>query len=537
MPVKSPHGILDIPEVPLSDFFLSRIKEYGDETAMIDNTVEGKQLTFRQLYKQIQSCGRFIQKQGIHKGDVVGLIVPNCLEYVIAMMGVISCGAVISPCNPSYKEGEMQHIFKITEPKILIVSDKTIDVVKRVVEKSKSIRKIIVIGKSDEFETWDEGIAANEKEQALVLNFEISAKDDLAILPYSSGTTGMPKCVMHTHYSMIATLLTCWYNNDYKKGETFYNERPMFHAGGYLFVLMSLQGGLRVVMDREFDVERTLAAIQNYQVNHFIMVPPIMLEMSQTDLNKKYDTSSWKTSLTGGASIPTSIMKAVSERFNINMFPGYGMTEFTPMSINDNVQSFADSDGSICSNVEMMIVDSNTGMELKSGEDGEILVKGPQMTKGYYRNREATEQTINKNGFLHTGDIGHIQNNMVYVVGRLKEVIKYKTFQVTPAEIENILLRHPGVSDAGVVGIPDQLCGELPKALVVRKLSSVNSDELLELIKRELVDYKQLRGGIQFVDKIPKSKMGKIDRTELKKNGYNELTTNCEGIQIVAEIL
>ncbi|XP_077975773.1 luciferin 4-monooxygenase-like isoform X1 [Styela clava] len=136
--------------------------------------------------------------------------------------------------------------------------------------------------------------------------------------------------------------------------------------------------------------------------------------------------------------------------------------------------------------------------------------------KGYYRNREATEQTINKDGFLHTGDIGHIKNDMVYVVGRLKEVIKYKTFQVPPAEIENILLRHPGVRDAGVVGIPDQLCGELPKALVVRKLPSVDSDELLELIKRELVDYKQLRGGIQFVDKIPKSKMGKIDRTELK---------------------
>nr|XP_039266650.1 probable 4-coumarate--CoA ligase 5 isoform X2 [Styela clava] len=164
------------------------------------------------------------------------------------------------------------------------------------------------------------------------------------------------------------------------------------------------------------------------------------------------------------------------------------------------------------------IADPNTGIELKSGEDGEILVKGPQMTKGYYRNIEATEQTINKDGFLHTGDIGHIQNNMVYVVGRIKEIIKYKTFQVPPAEIENILLKHPGVRDAGVVGIPDQLCGELPRALVVRKqLSSVSSDELLELIKRELVDYKQLRGGIQFVDKIPKSKLGKIDRIELKK--------------------
>ncbi|XP_077971090.1 putative 4-coumarate--CoA ligase 2 [Styela clava] len=518
MPVKSLGEGLDIPEVSFSDFFLSRIKEYGDEIALIENTIEGKQLTFRQLYNQIQSCGRFIQKQGINKGDVVGLIVPNCLEYVIAMMGVISCGAVISPCNPSYKEGEMKHIFNITEPKMLIASDETIDVVKRVVEQFGTIPKIIIIGKSDEFETWDEGIAAIEKHQeALVCNFEVSAKEDLAILPYSSGTTGMPKCVMHTHYSMIASILCNWYHFGYKRGETLYSERPMFHVSGFVFVLMALQGGLTVIMDRGFDIEKMLAAIQKYQVNHYIMVPSVMMEMSQTELHEKYDVSSWKTSVTGGSSIPTSIMKAVRERFNLNMIPSYGMTEFTPISANNNVQSFADAVGSISVNVEMMIVDSNTGKELKSGEEGEILVKGPQMTKGYYRNREATEQTINKDGFLHTGDIGHIKNNMLYVVGRLKEVIKYKNYQVPPAEIENILLRHPGVKDVGVVGIPDQLCGEIPKALVVRKLPSVNSDELLELIKRELVDYKQLRGGIQFVDKIPKSKLGKIDRIALKK--------------------
>nr|XP_039266560.1 4-coumarate--CoA ligase 1-like isoform X3 [Styela clava] len=421
MPVKSPHGMLDIPEENLSDFFLSCIKEYGDDIAM----------------------------------------------------------------------------------------------------------KIIVIGKSDEFETLDKGIAANEKEQALVRNFEVSAKDDLAILPYSSGTTGMPKCVMHTHYSMIATLLSSWNHLGFKRGETLYNERPMFHVGGYMFVLISLQGGLfgRVIMDRDFDVEKTLIAIQNYQVNHLMMVPPIMLEMSQTDLHKKYDTSSWRSALTGGASIPTLIMKNVKERFSIQMLPGYGMTEFGPIAVNGNIQSFVDAVGSISVNVEMMIVDPNTGKEMKSGKNGEILVKGPQMTKGYYRNREATEQTINKDGFLHTGDIGHIKNDMLYVVGRLKEVIKYKTFQVTPAEIENVLLRHPGVRDAGVVGIPDQLCGELPKALVVRKLPSVNSDELLALIKRELVDYKQLRGGIQFVDKIPKSLLGKIDRIELKR-----MTTNQERV-------
>nr|XP_039266674.1 4-coumarate--CoA ligase-like 9 [Styela clava] len=251
MPVKSLVEGLDIPEVSFSDFFLSRIKEYGDEIALIENTIEGKQLTFRQLYNQIQSCCRFIQNQGINKGDVVGLIVPNCLEYVIAMMGVISCGAVISPCNPSYKEGEMKHIFNITEPKMLIASDETIDVVKRVVEQFRTIPKIIIIGKSNEFETWDEGIAANEKQQEeLVCNFEISAKEDLAILPYSSGTTGMPKCVMHTHYSMIASILCNWYHFGYKRGETLYSERPMFHVSGFVFVLMALQGGLTVIMDR-----------------------------------------------------------------------------------------------------------------------------------------------------------------------------------------------------------------------------------------------------------------------------------------------
>ncbi|XP_039266694.2 putative 4-coumarate--CoA ligase 1 isoform X2 [Styela clava] len=520
MPVKSLLEALKYPEVAFDEFFMSRIKEYGDEVALIENTNEGKQLTFRQLYKQIQLCGRFIQKQGINKGDVVGLIIPNCLEYVVALVGVISCGAVVSPCNPLYKEGEMHRIFNITEPKMLIVSDKIINLVKRVVEHNPNVQKIIVMGESDEFETWDKVMAVNEEQLVdLDRNFKIIPKEDLAILPYSGGTTGMPKCVMHTHFSLIAALLSSWYRQGfgYKRGDTFYNERPMFHNGGFLLVLRALQGGLRVVMDRDFDVERVFVTIQKYKVNHFLMIPPILLEMSQTELHKKYDTSSWKSSLTTAASIPASIVKVVKERFKINIVPGYGMTECAPISFNFQAETFPESVGSIWVNVEVMIVDQNTGKELKSGETGEILVKAPQMTKGYYRNKEATEQTINKDGFLHTGDIGLIKNDMLYVVGRLKEVIKYKTFQVPPAEIENILLGHPGVGDAGVVGIPDQLCGELPKALVVRKLPSVNSDELLELVKGELVDYKQLRGGIQFVDKIPKSKVGKIDRIKLKK--------------------
>nr|XP_039255594.1 4-coumarate--CoA ligase 1-like [Styela clava] len=518
MPTKSKHMAFDIPEVSLSDFFLSRIKEYGSEVALIDSVTEEKQLTFKQVYEQIQSCGRYFQEQNIGEGDVVGLVLPNCVEYIIAMMGVISCGAAISPCNPLYKGGEMQHIFKITEPKMLIVSDESINNVKQALKQysENQVKKIIVLGKSSEFETWDDVILLKKDIDNFVPHCKISPRKTLAILPYSSGTTGMPKCVMHTHYSTISIILCLWHHSQYKRGETYYNERPMFHGGGFMLVLAVLQGGLSVVMDQEFNVGETLSAIQKYKVNHMFVVPPNLLQLSQTELHHKYDTTSWKTALTGGASISTTIMKSVIDRFNVKLFPVYAMTECCPISWKDNDDSVVDSAGSICVNSELMIVDPNTGKELKSDQEGEIWIKGPQVTVGYYKNTKATEQTINKDGFLRTGDIGVNKNKKLYVIGRLKEVIKYKTLQVAPAEIENVLLSHPDVEDAGVVGVPDLTCGELPKAFVVRKVESLTADELQTLIKNELVDYKQLRGGIQFVNKIPKSKFGKINRLELK---------------------
>nr|XP_039256325.1 4-coumarate--CoA ligase 1-like [Styela clava] len=531
MPTKSKHAAFDIPEVSLNNYFLSRIKEYGSEVALIDSVTEEKQLTFKQVYEQIQSCGRYFQEQNIGEGDVVGLVLPNCVEYIIAMMGVISCGAAISPCNPLYKEGEMQHIFKITEPKMLIVSDESINNVKQVLKhySENQVKQIIVLGKSNEFETWDEVmLSKNENIENFVPHCKISPRKTLAILPYSSGTTGLPKCVMHNHYSTISTMLCfCFtihamlvlisrHHSQYKRGETYYNERPMFHGGGFMFVLAVLQGGLSVVMDQEFDVERTLFAIQKYKVNHMFVVPPNLLQLSQTELHDKYDITSWKTSITGGASIPTTVMKSVIDRFNVKLIPVYAMTECCPISWKDNDDSVLDSAGSICVNSEFMIVDPNTGKELKYGREGEIWTKGPQVTVGYYKNTEATEQTIPKDGYLRTGDIGVIKDKKLYVIGRLKEVIKYKTLQVAPAEIENVLLSHPDVEDAGVVGVPDPTCGELPKAFVVRKVESLTADELQTLIKNELIDYKQLRGGIKFVNKIPKSKLGKINRLELK---------------------
>nr|XP_039269930.1 4-coumarate--CoA ligase 1-like isoform X2 [Styela clava] len=436
------------------------------------------------------------------------------------MMGAICCGAAISPCNPLYKKGEMQHIFKITEPKVLIVSEKSIDIVKQVLENNPAnqVQKIIVHGTSNEFVTWDEVILSNNgNKENFVPTCKISPKKDLAILPYSSGTTGMPKCVMQTHKSMVATMLSFWHHFGYKRGETYYNERPMFHGGGFVLVLTALRGGLRVVMDQEFTVEGTLSAIQKYKVNHMFVVPSNLLQLSQTELHHKYDTTSWKTSMTGGASIPITVSKVVIDRFSIKLIPVYAMTECCPISWKENDDLVIDSAGSVCVNSEIMIVDPNTDKELKSDQEGEIWIKGPQMTSGYYKNTEATEQTISKDGYLRTGDVGGIKNEKLYVLGRFKEAIKYKTLQVPSAEIENVLLSHPDVEDAGVVGVPDPLCGEIPKAFVVRKVKSLTEDELHKLIKSELVDYKQLRGGIQFVNRIPKSKLGKLNRVELKK--------------------
>nr|XP_039254019.1 4-coumarate--CoA ligase-like isoform X2 [Styela clava] len=279
-----------------------------------------------------------------------------------------------------------------------------------------------------------------------------------------------------------------------------------------------LHYGAKIIFDQTFDAVRMLKAVETYKVDHSFISPSAMLILAQTHSSHNYDISSLKTAVFGGASVAPSVLCSVKEKYGIKVYASYGLTECTPVAINYDLDNFIESNGCLSPNTVIKIVDLQSGEEKQCKQSGEILVKGPHMMKGYLNNPEATRNAITDDGFLRTGDIGYCdENGMLYVVGRIKEVIKYKGLQVPPVEIESVLLTHEKIADAGVIGLPDKECGEIPKAFIVKNDESLTEDEVVKFVASKLTYYKHLRGGVEFIVAIPKSTFGKIQRNELKK--------------------
>ncbi|XP_039272337.2 uncharacterized protein LOC120346636 [Styela clava] len=517
MPFRSPFPDIQLPDKSFSDVMFDAMKQHGEEIALVDNSIGGKSLTFKQVYDQSRNCAGYLHKTGLGKGDVVGLCSPTCLEFPVAMLGIIAAGGVVAPCNPAYRVGEILQQFQISKPKMVMVHEECIDTMKKVQQQTESLQKIFVIGKSDEFTTLMEMID-DKNNKDFPDNIVINGVEDLALLPYSSGTTGLPKSVMLTHRNLISVAMIFGTSMVSETTDCMYTDRPMYHAGGFSCFILTLFCGNKLILEKEFEVETMLKAIEKYKISHILTVPPILICLANDKRVENYDVSSVKEVACGGAALAPDILRKIEKRFGAFIRPAYGMTECLGIAIHDGKESLFEGVGKVCRNTEVKIINLQSGKGLQKNQIGEIIVKGPQVMKGYMGNPDATAQTIMQDGWIHTGDIGYFDNDeMLYIIDRLKEVIKYKGVQVSPAELESVILKHPKVADVGVIGIPDSHAGELPKAFVVKKVDDLTADELDAFVKDELVDYKQLRGGIEFVEKIPKSSTGKIQRNELKK--------------------
>lgn len=511
-----------IPKVSLHEFLLKRNLHKGDAIALVENTDSARSLTFQQIYDHSRNCAAFLHQLGVKKGDFVALCAPNCVEFTTAMFGIMTCGAVVVTCNPCYTEGEVLQQFEITEPSYAIIHEDAIETMKKVQSKLSCMKEIFVIGKSKEFRTFDTIIQAHpDLDQGFLDKIEFSPADDLAMVPYSSGTTGMPKSVMLTHRNLVSSMFVYVKHSGWPVDEDHlcgYMDRQMYHAGGFGSVLLSLTVGMKLVMAQEVDFETTLKAVEKYKVTHLMTLPPIMIQLVNSDDTENYATESLMYITGGGSVMAPDILCRMADKFNVTVAPAYGLTEAGSVSMSRDVRKTRSSVGKITPTVELKIIDLVSGNECGADQDGEIVIRGPQVTKGYYKNSKATSETIDQDGWFHTGDIGHVdKEGLLYVIDRLKEVIKYKGVQVSPAELESVILKLPKVADVGVIGIPDPVDCELPKAFVVRKDESLSEEDVATFVKDHLVDYKQLRGGVEFVNAIPKSITGKIVRKELKK--------------------
>jgi acyl-CoA synthetase (AMP-forming)/AMP-acid ligase II len=347
---------------------------------------------------------------------------------------------------------------------------------------------------------------------------EINPAEDLVVLPYSSGTTGLPKGVMLTHRNLVANLCQMDGLDYFTKDDTLICVLPLFHIYGLVVILnMGLHQGATVVTMPRFELEHFLKAVQDYRVTMAHIVPPIVLLLSNNPIVADYDLSSLHTLFSGAAPLGESLTRACMERLNCKIRQGYGMTETSPVTHSSPSAAGEVKFGSVgvlAPNTQCKIVHLDTGEAQLPRNEGEICVRGPQVMKGYLNRPEATANTIDSEGWLHTGDVGYIDDDgHFFIVDRAKELIKYKGFQVAPAELEALLLTHPAIADAAVIPVPDEEAGEVPKAYVVTK-GEVTPEAIMDYVAAEVATFKRLRF-VEFIDKIPKSPSGKILRRVL----------------------
>jgi acyl-CoA synthetase (AMP-forming)/AMP-acid ligase II len=509
---KGPYPQVSIPELPLTQFVLAHASELSDKPALIEGTT-GRVITYAQLAHSINQVAANLHRIGFKHGDVFGILSQNVPEYAIIFHAVATLGGINTLINPLYTESEIAHQLKDSGAQFLVTSTLFMDKARAAAD-SAGITNLFLFGDAPGFQPFDSLMTGDGEVPAV----DINPKEDLVALPYSSGTTGLPKGVMLTHYNLVSNMRQMDGLDYFTEDDTLLCVLPLFHIYGLVVILnMGLHMGATVVTMPRFDLEQFLKAVSDYRVTLAHLVPPIVLALSKSPIVDKYDLSSLKTVFSGAAPLDENLTRACMQRLNVRIRQGYGMTETSPVthsSPSDPAHVKHGSVGFAAPNTECKIIDLETGAPLPAKKEGELCVRGPQIMKGYLNRPEATAATIDQDEWLHTGDIAFVdEDGHFFIVDRAKELIKYKGFQVPPAELEALLLTHDAVADAAVIPCPDEEAGEVPKAFVVLRRAAT-ATELMDFVEKRVAPYKRLRF-VEFIDKIPKSPSGKILRRVL----------------------
>lgn len=509
---RGPYPEVTIPEVSLTDFIFSSTQEIRDKPALIDGP-SGRTVTYGQFEDAVRRVAASLAKKGFKKGDVLGIFSVNCPEYGILFHAVAMLGGINTTLNPLYTAEEATAQLKDAGAKILVTAPPFIDKAREAAE-AANIEELFVFGEAEGAIPFASLLESDGNPPQV----EINPREDLVALPYSSGTTGLPKGVMLTHYNLIANMRQMDGLDYFHRDDTLLCVLPLFHIYGLVVVLnMGLHLGATIVTMPRFDLEQFLDTIQKYRVTLSHVVPPIILKLAKDPIVDNYDFSSLKVIFSGAAPLGADLTRECIERIGCGIRQGYGMTETSPVTHSSPADASKMKLGSIgppAPNTECKLVDPATSAELGPNQEGEVCVRGPQVMRGYLNNPEATRRTIDDDGWLHTGDVGYAdEDGHFYIVDRVKELIKYKGFQIAPAELEAVLVTHPAVADAAIIPFPDDEAGEVPKAFVVLK-SEASVDSIKEFVAARVAPYKKIRE-VEFIDQIPKSLSGKILRRVL----------------------
>jgi long-chain acyl-CoA synthetase len=508
---------LTYPDITLHEVLRATTAKDPDKVAIVfgDRT-----LSFADLDAESNRLANGLSQLGLENGDRLGLYLPNCPEFEIGFYATCKLGAVVCPLNSAYRERELTYQLNDSGASVLITHHRLWPVVEAARPNLAHLRTVVLIG-DDELPSnvvrYQDVVASQPADPPLVK----VDPSQLAVLPYSSGTTGFPKGVMLTHRNLISNEVQYVDVCRFRPDDSYIIYMPLPHIFGITMMGLAVFAGLKQIMLERFDLETVVKLIQEHGVTWLFAVPPVILALADAP---GLDASQFRTIkyvFSAAAPLSPELARRFESRFGLRVIQGYGLTEASPAVYHspiDPARIKPESSGVLVADTESRIVDLDTGeRNLPQGEAGEIVVRGPQVMQGYWNAPEETARTL-RDGWLYTGDIGWVdEDGYIYIVDRKKEMIKYKSFSVAPAELEAVLLEHPDIADCGVTGVPDAEAGEVPKAFVVlRAGSSVGIDDLARYVAERVAGYKQIRQ-FELIDMIPRTPSGKILRRMLKK--------------------
>lgn len=516
-------------DLPIHEAVLGRAAEFGDTVALVDGT-DGTTVTYAQLDLFHRRTAAALTASGLRKGDVLALHSPNTVAYPVVFYGATRAGASVTTVHPLSTAEEFAKQLRDSSARWIVTVSPLLEVARRAAELVGGIEEILVCDRAPGHRSLMDMIG---KEAPTVPEVPIDPAEDIAALPYSSGTTGLPKGVMLTHRSIATNLAQLDPVIPMRAGDRILAILPFFHIYG-LTALMNapLRRGATVVVLPRFELDQFLGAIQTHRINGLYVAPPIVLALAKHPAVARYDLTSLDYVVSSAAPLDARLAEACSARLGLPpVRQAYGMTELSPGTHVVPLEADdppAGTVGKLLPNTQMRILSlDDPTADAPAGTAGEILIRGPQVMKGYLGQPQETAHMIDPDGWVHTGDIGRVDaDGWLFVVDRVKELIKYKGFQVAPADLEALLLAHESIADAAVIGVYDDDGNEIPKAYIVRQPSApgLTAADVMSYVAEHVAPHKKVRR-VEFIAGVPRAASGKILRRELRDRESHERQT------------
>lgn len=529
-------------DVPLPDFILKEWKSNNnsDDLAILDGST-GMRRTFGDYHNDTAGiAGSLRHDLNITPNDCVCLFAPNHVDYLPVTLAVGLCGAKITPVNPLYKAGELQVVLEKSQTSVLIAHTSNLDAALAAAKEVDCVQQVLVMTEDGEaspiagLETLKSIKHHSAAFDTTSAAYDCDPSTHPYLLPYSSGTTGLPKGVCLTHSNITVNLLQIDRAEGPLQSTGVVSPLPFFHIYGMVVSMMYYGWKNRPLytMSGKFDLELLLQLTQEHKPTHAHLVPPIILGLAKSPLVEEYDLSSLQSIVSAASPLGYDTESAAQARLGgCTVKQAWGMSELSPIgTFSPSSKTKVGSVGPLVPNTTAKIIDEQTGETLGPNQEGELCLKGPQVMLGYLNEPQKTSECKSESGWLRTGDLAHYdEDGYFFITDRIKELIKVRGFPVAPAELEDLLLGHESIQDVAVIQIPDETSGELPLAYIVLQDADGDQDqmrsEIYEWVKEKVVPYKRLDGGIRFVESIPKSASGKILRRILRDELAAEVET------------